>query len=483
MKSKYINETVNEDNVILMKDSYKVGHWDMLPDETTRVYSYLESRNGANFPYVVFAGLQGLLLKYLVGIVVTQADIEEAEYLYEAHFGTREFSDRKMWQYIVDEWGGKLPLTIKAVAEGQPIPINNVLMSVVNNGNELTKGLTNQFESLLLHVWSATTIATLSRTTKEIFKKYLDLSSDNHAGIDFMLHDFGYRGVSSNESAKTGGAAHLINFLGTDTMIAMQYARKYYGAPLKGLAYSVPATEHSVMTALGKDGEVKIVRKLLEKHKKGILSVVADSYDIYNFVENIVGKIFKQDIVEREGVFVVRPDSVTPQHPTPEAEMVWILTSLWNNFGGNVNSKEYMVLDSHVRVLWGDGIDQVGIDKILRAVVDAGFSAENVVFGMGGGLLQKVNRDTQRFAFKCSAQLQDGKWVDIYKDPKDKSKQSKKGKLRLIKSAIDGHYYTAQQQDGNVNDGLDDQLVTVFENGELTRFYTFDEVRKNAELK
>ena len=157
--------------------------------------------------------------------------------------------------------------------------------------------------------------------------------------------------------------------------------------------------------------------------------------------------------------------------------MVWILESLWRNFGGTTNSKGYKVLHPKVRSLWGDGIDKDGIEKILVAAATAGFSTENLVFGMGGGLLQKVHRDMQRFAFKSSAQCCNGIWHDIYKSPKDASKASKKGKLKLTQRA-DGSYVTVPMSDV----GAECKLVTVYENGALLVDYTLEEIRKNAAL-
>jgi nicotinamide phosphoribosyltransferase len=264
--------------------------------------------------------------------------------------------------------------------------------------------------------------------------------------------------------------------MGTDTVVAMEVAVNYYNANLDNLAFSVAATEHSVMTALGKNGEEQVVENLLNEYPTGILSVVSDSYDIYNFVSNIVGTKFKDRILARDGVFVVRPDSITPTHPTPEEEMVWIMENLWANIGGTINSKGYKVINPKVRVLWGDGIDIEGIKKILYSITKAGFATENMAcFGMGGGLLQKVNRDTQRCAFKCSAQYRDGRWYDIQKNPKDVSKASKKGKLKLIK--VDGEFETVGE-----NDPGEDYLKVVFINGVLVKEIDFDTVRKNATL-
>ena len=468
-------------NILTQTDSYKLNHWNQYPEGTEVVYSYLESRKGAEFEATPFFGLQYILKRYLAGVVVTQGKIEQAAVLCKAHFGNEAYFNRKGWEYILKTHAGKLPLRIKAVPEGTPVTVSNVLMTVENTDTNVP-WLTNYVESLLTHVWYPSTVAALSRSTKEMFKRFLDKTSDNPGAINFMLHDFGYRGVSSDESACMGGAGHLLNFLGTDTVPAMEFAIDWYGASLDGLAYSVAATEHSIMTARGPQGEDEILDNLLLKYPRGILSVVSDSYDIYNFVENLVCGKFKNRILARDGVFVVRPDSITPTHRTPEAETLWILQTLANNFGYTENSKGFMVLNPKVRCLWGDGIDKAGIKRILHTITEAGFSAENMVFGMGGGLLQKVNRDTQRFAFKSSAQCRNGVWHDIYKQPKDLSKASKRGKLALIQDE-EGNYLTSREQDLNPNAGPNANLLkTVFENGELVRTITFAEVRENAKL-
>ena len=462
-------------SIITKTDSYKLNHWNQYPENTEVVYSYFESRKGARFEKTPFFGLQYILMKYLQGVVVTQEAIDFADRLSVSHFGDRGYFNKAGWQYILDNCGGKLPLRIKAVPEGTPVTVSNVLMTVENT-DEKCGWLTNYVESLLTHVWYTSTVCALSRTTKQMYKEYLNESSDNgDACINFMLHDFGYRGTSSDESAKVGGMAHLVNFLGTDTVVSMEAAMEYYNADMNGLAYSVAATEHSVMTARGRDGEAGILDQLLLNYPKGILSVVSDSYDIYNFVENLVCKQFKDRIEKRDGVFVVRPDSNTPKHPNPEDQVVWILQTLANAFGYTTNTKGYMVLNPKVRVIWGDGIDMAGIDKIIEAAINHSFSAENLLFGMGGGLLQKVNRDTNRYAFKCAAQKRNGQWHDVYKEPKDLSKVSKKGRMKLIKE--NGEFKTVRIED----DG-EDLLKVVFENGELVNPITFAEARENAKV-
>jgi len=465
---------IDTNNVILSTDSYKLNHWMQYPKNTDGVYSYFESRNGAVFPYTTFFGLQAILIEHLAGVRVTRDIIEEARMLSLAHFGNTDYFNAEGWYHILEHHDGKLPVRIKAVPEGMSVPTGNVLMTVENTDPECY-WLTNAIESLLTHVWYPSTVATLSRTTKEGIAAYLEETGCSLDGLPFMLHDFGYRGTTSHASAGIGGMAHLINFLGTDTLPAMQYAQKYYGADLEGLAYSVAATEHSIMTSLGPDGELKILDELLTDYPNGILSVVSDSYDIYGFVKEVCNR--KDRIMARDGVFVVRPDSITPQHKTPEELTLWIVDTLYETFGGTINEKGFKTLDPKVRVLWGDGINQYGIFAILGYLRDAGFAADNMVFGMGGGLLQKMNRDTQRFAFKSSAQSRDGQWFDVFKRPIDLSKMSKKGKLSLIE--YEGKLVTLE----NGCSHKDDILETVFENGEMVKTYTFDEVRANAALK
>jgi nicotinamide phosphoribosyltransferase len=518
-------------NIITQTDSYKLNHWNQYPAGTQAVYSYFESRKGAKFDQTPFFGLQYILKAYLEGVRVTEDKLNQARLLVALHFGQttiekitpyifnkhlslmtvaptftpdgqqigarqvinpeiridwkryfaetgqKEMFNFNGWNHILKAHGGKLPVRIKAVPEGTPVPTGNVLMTVENT-DEKCFWLTNALESLLTHVWYPSTVAALSRQTKVVIKKFLEETGTVDFLLNFKLHDFGYRGVNTDEGACVGGAAHLVNFMGTDTVPAMEFAMFYYSANPEGLAYSVAATEHSVMTALGVNGEEEVLDNLLREYPTGILSVVADSYDIYNFVENLVGGKFKNAILNRDGIFVVRPDSITPTHMTPEAEMVWIVQKLADKLGYTVNDKGYLTINPKVRVLWGDGIDLDGITKILQALKDAKLSTDNLAcFGMGGGLLQKVNRDTQRFAFKSCAQKRNDRWFDIFKNPKDLSKASKKGRLKLVRVAgAHGLGWDTVPE----SDPRPDVLETVFENGEVTKTYTFDEVRKNA---
>jgi nicotinamide phosphoribosyltransferase len=467
---------LKNDNIIFATDSYKLGHWNQYPEGTTGVYSYFESREGATYDETVFVGLQAILKRYLEGVVVTQEDVDEAAKLAEIHMGSPDLFNRAGWERIVRVHGGKLPVRIKAVKEGTVVPVGNVLMTVENT-DPAAFWLTNALESLLVHVWHPATVATKSRSVKGFLRDRLVAAGSPTDGLGFMLHDFGYRGAAGHEAAAMGGLGHIVNFMGTDTLPAMLLAINEYGADPTSLAFSVPATEHSVMTALGRDGEMDVVSKLIDQVPNGILSVVADSFDIYEFV-NQVGTTFRERILARDGVFVVRPDSTTLEHPNPSDLVVWILKALDAAFGSTKTPKGFKVLDPHVRVLWGDGIEEAGIRHIVDRAMVAGFSPENLVFGMGGGLLQKVNRDTQRFAFKSSAQQRGGEWHDVKKVTP--SKNSKAGRLKLVKGM--GGWATVRE-DAAMYERLKDEMVVVFENGALYNESTFDQIRERAALR
>jgi len=458
-------------NVILDSDSYKMCHHSMYPIGTESVYSYFEARPGAKYNKTVFFGLQYLIKKYLVGQVVTADRISEAAELCAVHFGNSDLFNIRMWTHILEKHDGRLPVHIKAVQEGIAVDVNNVMITVENTDPECF-ALTNHLETMITRVWSASTTATLSYEIMQLLEYYRDSTSVDDGMMKFRTHDFGARGVSSRESAAMQGAGHLLNFVGTDNISAMELARDYYSAPYDGLGYSVPATEHSIMTSMGPDREDELLHSLIKEYPTGILSLVIDSYDYRNFILNVASSQ-SDSILARDGVTVFRPDSGDPDSVTID-----VLNSLEEVFGTTINDKGFKVLNPKVGMLWGDGIDYQGIRGILYTMKSQGWAASNIVFGCGGGLLQKMNRDTQRFAFKCSAQKRDGEWIDIFKKPLDMSKASKKGRLKLIRDGEkeDGKFITVAHDEPG-----EDYLQTVFKNGSLIRDMTFNQCRGNVE--
>lgn len=458
-------------NLILNTDSYKVSMFKQYPAGTTGVYSYIESRGG-KYDETVFFGLQAFIKEYLLE-PITQADIDIADEVLTAH---GEPFNREGWEYILRAHGGYLPVVIRAVPEGTVVPVKNVL-ATIENTDPNAFWLTTWLETALLRaIWYPTTVATQSKSIKNIIQTYLEKSGDP-ASISFKLHDFGARGVSSMESAGIGGAAHLVNFMGTDTITGILYAREYYNAGIAG--FSIPAAEHSTITSWGRDNEVKAYSNMVTQFGKpgAILAVVSDSYDIYNACK-LWGTELKQQVVDSGATVVIRPDSGDPAEVLPR--MIQILAE---TFGYTVNAKGYKVLNN-VRLIWGDGINQLSIQTIYRTVVDlGGYSADNLAFGMGGALLQQLDRDTQKFAMKCSSACVNGEWVDVFKDPiTDKVKASKKGRVTLWKSG--GDYVTSVDAPKGWSDKAigpwTDVLEPVFKDGKLLRDMTFDEVRANS---
>ena len=457
-------------NIILNTDSYKISMTHQYPLGTTGVYSYIESRGG-EYDTTVFFGLQAFIKEYLLR-PITQEDIDIADEIWTAH---GEPFNRAGWQYILDEHDGFLPLVIKAVPEGMVIPIRNVL-ATIENTDPLCFWLTTHLETALLRaIWYPATVATQSKKIKNVILDYLERSG-TPADINFKCHDFGFRGVSSFESAGIGGSAHLVNFMGTDTMAGVLYAREYYNAGIAG--FSVPASEHSTITSWGRDNEAEAYRNMLTQFAKpgSIVAVVSDSYDIYNAVENLWGTELAGEVVASGATLVIRPDSGDPVEVNHR-----LVKLLAEKFGYVLNSKGFKVLNN-VRLIQGDGVNEQTIRAILQDFESNGYSSDNIGFGMGGALLQIVNRDTQKFAMKCSAACINGEWVDVQKDPiTDSGKRSKKGRVELWECG--GLYLSEVEKPTSWTDrGLEWKpvLQTVFENGKLFNEISFDEVRANS---
>jgi nicotinamide phosphoribosyltransferase len=454
-------------NICWLTDSYKVSHYKQYPPGSQIVYSYFESRSGSTYPETVFFGLQYFLKQYLVGRVVTQEKIEAADALFTPHFGQQVFN-RAGWEYILQEHDGRLPVEIKAVPEGTRVPEANVMMTIENT-DPAVYWLTNWLETLLVQVWYASTVATQSQSMKQTIFDYLVRTGDPNL-VDFKLHDFGFRGVTCPEQAALGAAAHLINFRGTDTVAGLLLAREFYHCPMAG--FSIPAAEHSTITSWGEEHEVDAMRNMLVQYPTGLVACVSDSFDVFRACRDYWGGILKQDVLARDGTLVVRPDSGDP--PTV---IVKVLELLGEAFGTTTNAKGYRVLHPKVRVIQGDAVDRVMLPKILEAMTRAGWSADNIGFGSGGGLLQKLNRDTQKFAFKCSSIVVNGQERDVYKRPiTDPGKTSKSGRLKLIDRR--GTLTTVPMHEPG-----DDLLQTVFHNGEIVRSWTFDQVRERAAIR
>jgi nicotinamide phosphoribosyltransferase len=458
-------------NIILNVDSYKVSMAWQYPVGTTGVYSYIESRGG-RYDRTVFFGLQAFIKEYLLE-PITQADIDIADEILTAH---GEPFNREGWQYILSEHGGILPVVIRSVPEGTVVPVKNVLATIENTDPKVP-WLTTWLETALLRaIWYPTTVATQSWHIRQLILNSLEKTGDPTL-IDFKLHDFSARGVSSLETSGIGSAAHLVNFMGTDTITGVLYAREFYNAGVAG--FSIPAAEHSTITSWGRDGEVKAYANMLAQFARpgSILAVVSDSYDIYNAASNLWGEVLRQQVIDSGATVVIRPDSGDPVEVNKR--LIQILDS---KFGSVVNSKGYKILN-HVRIIQGDGVNYQSIDGILTALTELGYSADNIAFGMGGALCQQVDRDTQKFAMKASSVCINGQWISIAKDPvTDPGKKSKAGRVSLYKN---GKEYRSDVTPplGWTDFGIgswNEVLETVYRDGKLIRDMKFEQVRANS---
>jgi nicotinamide phosphoribosyltransferase len=471
--------------LIIDSDSYKTSHYLQYPPDTKYVSSYIEARQSffrgmsllepVGYDGSVFFGLQ-YFLKNFLSEPITHVMVDRMRDICKAH-GV-PFNERG-WRALVYQHGGVLPLEISAIPEGS-VAMSNVPQVQVINTDPDFYWLTSYIETRLLSVvWYGSTVATLSREIKRLLREKLLQTGCTLDGIDFMLHDFGSRGASSQESAGIGGMAHLINFKGTDTLAAIYAAKEFYGEPMAG--FSIPAAEHSTITAWTRDGEEESFRNMLKQYGKpgAIVAVVSDSYDLYGAVRYLWGEKLKAEVEAfgaQGGKLVIRPDSGVPEKIVPD-----VLDILGEKFGYTKNAAGFKVLPPYIGVIQGDGINYQSIKRILQAMIDRKWAVSNIAFGMGGALLQQVNRDTLGYAMKANAMCINREWRDIYKSPAtDNQKKSKRGRQGVVLDPVLGLTAKplAEFTDADVN-----IMQPVWRNGELIRDISFAEVRENAKLK
>lgn len=463
-------------NPLLATDVYKLSHMRQYPEGTTKIYSYLTTRSSKRFDSVVWFGLQAFIKQMLLR-PITEAMADEFFDYYRLILGPVPADVTAKVGALVEL--GYWPISIKAAPEGSVIGVRNVLMTITNTHPDFawTVGF---LESYLLKVWNTSTVATSSLGFRRLFERYAEETSDAAAMVPFQVHDFGYRGCSSEETAALSGMSHLTSFLGTDTVIAVKAASEYYAATAP-IGLSVPATEHSVMCAFGREHEIDAFRRMLAQNPAGIVSIVSDTYHLWNVLTNFAPKL-KAEILARDGKVVFRPDSGEPKlilcgdpaaQPGSPAHK-GVIRLLDEVFGSTLNSKGYKELNPKVGVIYGDGMYFARIADILGTVKEMGYATTNLVIGVGGILLQQHNRDDLGFAIKATFAVVNGEERELFKDPiTDPGKRSHKGLLCLTK--VNGTYITQDRVDAITETcGL---LTEVYRDGKLLSDVTFDEVR------
>lgn len=456
-------------NLILNTDSYKFGHFLQYPPEVRGISGYVTTRGKSFWPEIVFFGLQVFLKEYL-SRRISKDDIDEAEEIAGLH---GQPFNRPGWEHILKAHGGYMPLRIEALPEGMLVRRDTPMMQVANTDPEVP-WLTGHVETALLRaIWYPSTIATHARRLREALRPFYEKSSEDpeHA-LDHAVADYGARATTSMEQSALGALAHLLSFSRTDTLAAIRAGRIYYGAEMAGL--SMPASEHTTMLAWGREREADAFRNMIDRFSSyDAYSVVSDSFDLSNAVAEIWGKTLRDRVMSSESSLIVRPDSGDPID-TP----VQVVAQLAYAFGTHLNSKGYKVIDHRVRVLQADAVSAQDMTMVLGRLESMGFSAENISFGMGSSLLQRVSRDTFSFTMKCSACQDDkGDWHDMSRrslplhEPVNKA-----GRRAVIVEEGDIFDIPLDELGGRRN-----LLQPVWENGKLLHEWCFDEIK--ARLK
>jgi len=475
-----------KENPLLALDVYKMGHMEQYAPGVTSVYSYLQARQGDRlWDKTVFFGLQYYLKEYLSTKLEPWMADEFLLYR-EAILDMPNSQDVQNKIHSLAKLG-YWPLHIKAVPEGTKIPVQNVLMTLTSTIDDFhwTPGY---IESLLLKAWYTTTVCSHSRKYRELVDVYFDETVDAEQDFlrDFTVHDFGYRGDASEEGAAISGVAHLVNFIGSDTVPALPCAMKYYGASLKGTMMSVPASEHSVMCSFGKEDELAAFKHMIALYPTGIVSIVSDTFNIYRVLTEFAEKL-KPLILARNGKVVFRPDSGNPEHiicgnpDAPEGSPEWLgaIRLLDKMFGSEVNKKGFRVLNPKVGLIYGDGMYYERYERTLKRLKEMGYAASNLVIGVGG-ILRNHSRDTFGFAIKGTEVIKNGVDVEIEKDPiTDSKKKSHKGLLRLDYE-VGSHFTTVDRV--SREEEKKGYLQSVFLNGKLLKDYDLKFIRERSRL-
>lgn len=469
-------------NTLHLSDGYKVDHRNQYPKGTELVYSNWTPRTSRieGINEVVFFGLQYFIKKYIIEDFdkhFFNRPKEEVVEEYERRIGTYLGPDAIKYEHVEALHDlGFLPIEIKAVEEGTLVPLRTAMFTMKNTRPEFF-WLTNFLETIMSCViWMPCTSATMALQYRKILNRFATETGGDMEFVNWQGHDFSFRGMAGLEAAMMSGAGHLLSFTGTDTIPAIDFLEKYYNADSEKeiVGGSVPATEHSVMCMGTKDNETGIFRRLInETYPAEIVSIVSDTWDFWKVITEYVPEL-KNDILNREGKVVIRPDSGDPvkiicgdpaaEPGTPEFKGA--VQCLWETFGGKTTSTGYKLLDEHIGLIYGDSITLERCQAICEQLKEKGFASTNLVFGIGSYTYQYVTRDTFGFAMKATYGEVLGEGREIFKNPKTDSgtKKSAKGLIRL--EGETGRV-TGMQDQVSWEEEQTGMLKTVYKDGKL----------------
>jgi nicotinamide phosphoribosyltransferase len=481
---------------LFQTDAYKLGMHKFMREGTEYLYSNFTNRGTRieGMDHVVAFGLQGFIQDYIIDAFEDffAADEDEVARLYEARVQSILGPNNIGSDHIRElHRKGYLPLVFRSVKEGTMVPLQVPTLTVENTDPKFAF-LVSTIESVLSNsIWFTSTNATKNVYMRKFFDDWADRTGADKEFVDWQWHDFSFRGQSSPQSAQFSGAAHLLSFLGTDNLSVFEWIDYLYPGDNGFIGGSVAATEHQVMTARGREGEFETYEHLLNVQPSGILSIVSDTYSLFNVITNFLPRL-KDRIMARDGKVVIRPDSGNPEDillgtirefgvgVTPEEKGVFEL--LWEIFGGTVNAKGYRTIDPHIGAIYGDSITYDRAQRIFEGLEKMGFATDNIVFGSGSFFnIGNTTRDTFSSAFKNTHITVDGVGYDVQKDPETgQSKKSALGRLAVTKDAV-GELGLIQQ--ATPEQEAASELEVVWADGVWYRKQSFADIRATVKAE
>lgn len=484
-------------NPLTAIDFYKTDHRRQYPVGTTEVYSNYTPRSArkANSildsfdDKVVFFGLQYFIKHFLIN-AWEQNFFQKDKKTVVAKYKRR--MDLALGEGAIETAHiealhdlGYLPLQLKALPEGTRVPMGVPLLTVKNTHPDFF-WLTNYIESVIsCYLWKPITSATTAFEYKKLMTDFAKHTGGDLEFVSFQIHDFSFRGMTSFQDSCMTGAAHLTSFKGTDTVAGIDLVEDYYEVNAENypVGFSVPATEHSVMCMGLQDGELNTFRRLIhELYPTGIVSIVSDTWDFWKVITEYLVTL-KDEIMQRDGKVVIRPDSGDPvkiicgdpDAPVGSAIRKGAIECLWDIFGGTLTDTGHKMLDPHIGLIYGDSITLNRAQHILTALAAKGFCSSNVVFGVGSYTYQDVTRDNFGFAMKATSGVVNGERRDIFKDPAtdNGAKKSAKGLLR-VESEGDTLVLYDQQTEQQETQGV---LEVVYKDGVLVKTTSLAQIR------
>lgn len=481
----------------LLCDFYKIGHREQYPTGTQKVYSTWTPRDSrlVGINKVVNFGLQAFLKEYLIDYFNEYFFARPVEAIINEYARvikhTLLIDNPETWHIEQLHEFGSAPLKISALKEGELVPIKVPMLTIENTHPDFF-WFTNYIETLMSNsLWMPMTNATIAKEFRKILARYAQITGGDPTFVDFQGHDFSMRGMTCLEASKISGAAHVTSFKGTDTVPGILWTEEFYNANIETelIGTSIPATEHSVMSAYGRDEFNAYKTLMTERYPRGFLSIVSDTYNLWDVLNTTIRSL-KDIILSRDGKVVIRPDSGDPvkiicgdPESDNEFERKGVMDILWEIFGGNVTEKGFKVLDPHIGCIYGDGITLARCEAICKGLMEKGYASTNMVFGIGSYTYQGSTRDTFGFALKSTYAIINGQEYFLFKDPvtdKQKIKKSQRGRVCVMKDE-NGELFL---RDGLTQQSYDesykefDQLEPVFYNGELLRDERFVDIRR-----